>query len=69
MTVGAEKILKAQLLDEIEDSVLTTRAKLGLRRPLAESVLEVDAALDPNPLGADGRPVALEYIVLAQVPR
>ena len=60
---------RCMMLDEIEVSVLTTRATLGLRRALAESVLDVDAALDRNPMGADGRPVALEYIVPAQVPR
>lgn len=56
-------------LDKNENAILTVRSTFGLRRPLAESVLEVDASNDPNPCGSDGEPVALEYIVLAQIPR
>ena len=56
-------------LDQNENAILTARSKLGLRHPLAESVIEVDALNDPNPTGPDGKPVALEYIALAQIPR
>ena len=51
-------------LDEIEEAVLMTRSRdFGLTRPLAEAVLEVVDS-DPNPRGA-----ALEYIVVAKLPR
>lgn len=55
-------------LDANEEAVLMTRSRLGLNRPLAESVLEV-ADGDPNAPAPDGTPVLVEYIVAAQVPR
>ena len=54
-------------LDADEDAVLMTRSRRGLRRPLAEAVLEL-AASDPNGAAPDGTPVALEYICVAQMP-
>jgi len=52
-------------LDQNEEAVLFTRSRMGLHRPIAESVLEVDS------LGSDavGTPLLLKYIVVAQVPR
>lgn len=55
-------------LDENEEAVLMTRSRMGLAKPLAESVLEV-AASDPNGTSPDGIPLLLEYIVVAQIPR
>ena len=54
-------------LDKIEDAVLMSRAEKGLTRPLAESVLEIVES-DPNPRAPDGTALAIEYIVVAQVP-
>ena len=55
-------------LDRNEEAVLMTRARKGLDRPLAESVLEI-AESDPNERARDGTPVLVEYIVAAAVPR
>ncbi|EOD37936.1 hypothetical protein EMIHUDRAFT_423164 [Emiliania huxleyi CCMP1516] len=55
-------------LDAHEEAVLMSRARRGLTRPLAEAVLEV-ADADPNSHAPDGTPLAIEYIVVAQVPR
>mmetsp|Transcript_96239 Transcript_96239/g.311990 ORF Transcript_96239/g.311990 Transcript_96239/m.311990 type:complete len:323 (-) Transcript_96239:123-1091(-) len=55
-------------LDEDEEAVLMTRSRMGLHRPLAESVLEVVES-DSNGLATDGTPLQLEYIIVAQVPR
>ena len=55
-------------LDRNEEAVLLTRARKGLHRPLAESVLEV-AGGDPLPRARDGAPVLVEYLVAAAVPR
>ena len=54
-------------LDQNEEAVLMTRARKGLYRPLAESVLEI-ADSDPNERARDGTPVLIEYIVAAAVP-
>jgi hypothetical protein len=55
-------------LDTHEEAILMTRGKLGLTRPLSESVLEI-AAPDSNGTALDGVPIIVEYIVVAQVPR
>jgi len=55
-------------LDTNENNVLMTRDKVGLHRPLAESVLEV-VDEDRNDRAHDGAPIMLEYIVMAQVPQ
>jgi len=54
-------------LDRDEHAVLMTRSKLGFDRPLAESCLEI-AKSDTNGNTADGTPLYIEYIVVAQVP-
>jgi len=58
---------RATHLDEDEESILMMRSRLGLNRPLAESVLEIGRH-DSNGIGQNGAPLRLEYIVLAQIP-
>ena len=70
-------------LDTNEDAVLLGRESAaracsgvgagllaeGLRRPLAESLLEIAPAGDGLGAAADGTPVIVEYLVVASVPR
>ena len=44
-----------------------TRDRLGLKRPLAEAVLEAHGSYAATVV--DGAPLMLEYVVLAQLPR
>jgi len=55
-------------LDENEEAVLMTRSKMGLKKPLAESVLEIVPS-DLIGTSQDGVPLHFEYIIAAQIPR
>eukprot|EP00593_Proboscia_inermis_P004104 CAMPEP_0171302438 /NCGR_PEP_ID=MMETSP0816-20121228/11812_1 /TAXON_ID=420281 /ORGANISM="Proboscia inermis, Strain CCAP1064/1" /LENGTH=82 /DNA_ID=CAMNT_0011780887 /DNA_START=30 /DNA_END=274 /DNA_ORIENTATION=+ len=55
-------------LDKHERAVLMTRSDMGLERPLAESVLEVNTA-DRNGVDAADVPLWIEFVVVAQIPQ
>mmetsp|Transcript_7069 Transcript_7069/g.8767 ORF Transcript_7069/g.8767 Transcript_7069/m.8767 type:complete len:352 (-) Transcript_7069:5-1060(-) len=55
-------------LDKHERAVLMTRSDMGLERPLAESVLEVNTA-DRNGVDAADVPLWIELVVVAQIPQ
>jgi enamine deaminase RidA (YjgF/YER057c/UK114 family) len=57
---------RVQDLNRDEEPVLMTRSRKGITRPLAESVLGL-AGEDRLGTAPDGTPLAIEYIVVAQV--